>query len=80
MNNDLKGVSEEDLQKRKMLLGISVGLLLVMLVALVVYGAYFSRTQGSLHITMPLALSPIVIWSLARIGAIKKELRSRKAG
>lgn len=80
MNKDLKGISEEDLRKRKMSLSIITGFLVFVLILLVVYGVRSPTTTGSNSLIIPLALSPIVLWSFSRIGAIKKELRSRKAG
>lgn len=80
MNKDLKGIGTEDLKKQVAMLGVVNGFLVGILLFLVVFGLFFSKTPGSSHLTFPLALSPVVIMGFARIGAIKKELRSRQVG
>ena len=77
--NNLVGMSNEELLKRKTVLSIGTGMLAAMLIGMLGYSMYTS-TEGrsNMMLVIPLGLSPIVIMGCSRINKIKQELRSRR--
>ncbi|MFD1769877.1 redox-active disulfide protein 2 [Sphingobacterium suaedae] len=78
-NKGLHQLSTEELLKSKKSISVLTSILLGMLTLLLGLTTYTWIINGSSPLlAVPLALSPIVLMNYKKIGAIKKELKSRE--